>query len=304
MIDVPVAESEVENVERNEIPEALLQRLFRRISEVSSLPAVASRIVQLANDPNTGADDLLGAIRGDPALAMRIMRTVNSSYYALDEKVANLKQGITLLGFNEVRNLALTAYVAPLFRESGQHGEYTRGGLWNHMVGVGMVARYIAGLVRTVPPQEAYLAGLLHDLGLVLIDQYLHRPFCRIIDLLTEKNRLCDLELQLLGFDHATLGQFVTEEWHLPEHLSVSIGSHHAPKEYSGPHRDIVYVVALANFFCHLKEVTSLGVRNVEMPSPDLFAELGIHKREVAAILDRVDEILQAADVMAVMYMR
>lgn len=301
---MPVAESETEKAERNNIPDELFQRLFARISEVSSLPAVASRIVRLADDPNTGADDLLGAIRRDPALAMRVMRTVNSSYYALEEKVADLKQGITLLGFNEVRNLALTAYVAPLFRESEKHGEYTRGGLWNHMVGVGMVARYIAGIVKTVPPQEAYLAGLLHDLGLVLIDQYLHRPFCRIVDLLTEKNRLRDIELQLLGFDHAALGQFVTRQWHLPEHLWVSIGSHHAPEKYSGPHRDIVHVVALANFFCHLKGVTSLGVRNVETPSPDLFAELGIHKREMAAILARVDEILQAADVMAAINVR
>ena len=301
---MPVAESETGKVERNEIPEELLQRLFARIGDVSSLPAVALQIVQLADDPNTGADDLLDAIRGDPALAMRIMRTVNSSYYALDQKVADLKQGITLLGFNEIRNLALTAYVAPLFRESEKHRDYTRAGLWNHMVGVGMVARYIAGLVRSVPPQEAYLAGLLHDVGLVLIDQYLHRSFCRIVDLLTEQNRLCDLELKLLGFDHAALGQFATEKWHLPEHLSVSIGSHHAPEEYSGPHRNIVYVVALANFFCHLKDLTSLGVRNVETPSPDLFSELGIHKRQMAEILAGVDEILRAAGVMAVLHMR
>jgi HD-like signal output (HDOD) protein len=301
---VPIAESEDAEAERNDIPEALLQRLFARISEISSLPTVAMQIVQLVNDPKTGADDLLDAIRGDPALAMRVMRTVNSSYYALDQKVADLKQGITLLGFNEVRNLALTAYVAPLFRESEKHGEYTRGGLWNHMVGVGMVARHIAGLVKNVPPQEAYLAGLLHDLGLALIDQYLHRPFCRILDLLTEENRLVDLEMKLLGFDHATLGRFVTEEWHLPEHLSASVGAHHAPEEYSGPHQGIVYVVALANFFCHLKNTTSLGVRNVETPSPDLFAELGIHKREMGAILARVDEILKAADTMAVVQMR
>jgi HD-like signal output (HDOD) protein len=304
MIDVPATELEAPQLERNSIPETLVQRLFARMSEVSSLPAVALHIVQLADDPKTGADDLLDAIRGDPALAMRVMRTVNSSYYALEQKVADLKQGITLLGFNEVRNLALTAYVAPLFRESEKHGEYTRDGLWNHMVAVGMVARQIAELIRNVPPQEAYLAGLLHDLGLVLIDQYLHRPFCRIVDLLTEENRLCDLEVKLLGFDHAALGKFVSEEWHLPEHLSASIGSHHAPEEYVGPHRNIVYVVALANFFCHLKNVTSLGVRNVETPSPGLFAALGIHKPEMATILAQVDEILAAADTMAVIHIR
>jgi HD-like signal output (HDOD) protein len=86
---------------------------------------------------------------------MRLMRTVNSSYYALREKVADLKQAITLLGFKEVRNLSLTTYVAQLFQNTEGYGVYSRRGLWNHMVGVGMVARVVAQSCRNVAPQEA-----------------------------------------------------------------------------------------------------------------------------------------------------
>ena len=97
-----------------EPPEVLLQRLFRRIGEVSSLPTVAIRIIDVANDPGSGADDLLDAVEIDASMATRIVRTVNSSFYALQNKVGDLKLAIALLGFNEVRNLSLTAYVAPV----------------------------------------------------------------------------------------------------------------------------------------------------------------------------------------------
>lgn len=278
---------------------ALLQRLFTRISEVSALPEVALRIVSMANDPDVEADDLLEAVRSDPALAMRLMRTVNSSYYALVDKVSNLKQAITLLGFKEVRNLALTSYVAQMFQETSGHGRYHRRDLWDHMVGAAMVARLIARTCRRVPPEEAYLAGLLHDLGLVLIDQYVHRAFCRVVDSLTEEVPLCEVEAKILGFNHAQLGEFVASRWALPVHLATAIGYHHTPDRYHGPDHDIVFVVALADFFCCLKGLTSLGMGTTQDPPLKLFARLGLRRRQVESLLAQLDEVLTAADAMA-----
>lgn len=284
--------------------ETLIGSLFERIGEVSSLPDVALRIIALAEDPTTGSEDLLAAVRSDPALAMRLMRSVNSSYYALTEKVADLKQAITLLGFNEVRNLAFTAYVAQLFKAGTGYGQYSRRGLWNHMVAAGMVARLMARICGNVAPQEAYLAGLLHDLGLILIDQYVHNPFRRVIDALDDETPICEVERRLLGFDHAMLGEFVAAKWNLPEHLCAAIGYHHAPERYDGPHRPIVCVTALANFFCHLKGLSSLGVAETRTPSTELFAELGLRKPQVELILEELDEVLAAADTMAIVQIR
>ena len=284
--------------------EALLERLFTRIGEVSSLPAVALRIIELANDPRTGAEDLLEVVRSDPALAMRLMRTVNSSYYAMDDKVADLKQAITLLGFNEVRNLALTAYVAQKFKDTTGHGQYSRRGLWNHMVGTGMVARLLAKTCGSAPPQEAYLAGLLHDVGLILIDQYLHDPFCRVINALTAETPAREIEKRILGFNHAALGEFVATRWNLPEHVTAAIGGHHTPQTCDPQYRGIVYTVALADFFCHLKNLTSLGVRYAHVPPMALFNELGLHKQQVWLILEQLEDVLSAADVMAFVQVR
>jgi len=283
---------------RHQPPEVLVERLFKRISEVSSLPAVAVRIIEVANDASTGADDLHDVVQFDVALATRIMRTVNSSYYSLNNKVADLRLAITLLGFKEIRNLAMTAYIAQLFAKGSGHGTYSREGLWNHLIAVGSAARLIAQTCGRVPPREAYLAGLLHDLGLILIDQYLHEPFCRVVDALDPQTPLCQTEREILGFDHAELGQFVATRWHLPEHLTTTIRHHHDPLAYQGPHREMVHVVALADFFCNVKQMSPLGVADVTMPDSQVFTELGLAKPAVASIWEQLDETLEAANLV------
>ena len=280
-------------------PEALIERLFRRIGEVSTLPAVAIQIMEVANDSSTGAEDLHEAVQFDAALAMRIMRTVNSSYYSLQNKVGDLKLAITLLGFKEIRNLAMTAYIAQLFKKDSGHGSYTREGLWNHLIGVGTVARLIAETSRCVAPREAYLAGLLHDLGIILLDQYLHKPFAQIIDTLDEETPVCALEREILGFDHAELGQFVGSQWSLPEHLTTPIRYHHDPLQYVGEHQQMVYTVALANFFCDSKGLSARGVANKQVPPAEVFYGVGLDKPQVTAIWEKLDQALKAADIMA-----
>lgn len=281
-----------------------MKKCFAHIGEVSSLPSVALQIVNVANDPATGAGDLLEAVRSDPALSMRLMRSVNSSYYALKEKVADLKQAIALLGFEEIRNLALTAYVAPLFHQTSGYLGYSRQGLWDHMVGAGMAAQLIAKSCRRNRPQEAYLAGLLHDVGLILIDQHLHQPFCDVIDALTEETPVCEIETRVLGFDHAALGEYVAARWSLPERVTAAIGYHHAPDRYEGPHRDIVSAVALADFLCHRRDLSPLGISRTHVPTVPLLAELGLNRQRFSQLVEQLDGVLTAAGELASMHLR
>src|SRR5690606_37763792 len=109
----------------------------------SSLPTVAMRVIDVAGDQSACSDDLLQVVESDPALATRILRTVNSSQFGRRHQVQNLKDAITLLGFKEIRNLALTVYVARQFQDSGTYRNYSRQGLWSHMVAVGNAARMV-----------------------------------------------------------------------------------------------------------------------------------------------------------------
>lgn len=280
-----------------------LERLFSRIGEISSLPDVAIEIIEIASDTEHGAADLLDAVRRDPALSMRLMRTVNSSYYALRAKVTNLKQAINILGVEEVRNLALTAFVAPLFKQTAGYRIYTRRGLWQHMVTAGMLARLVARVSGKVPAGEAYLAGLVHDVGHLLIDQYMNAWFCRIIDALPTERPICQIETELLGFDHATLGAFVAAKWGLPEYLSTAISGHHQTEDYDGPHRTLVSVAVVANFLCHYQGVSSLGAPSGQSTPMQALRHLGLSKEQLTEIVAEIPAVLETAETLAAVQM-
>src|SRR3954470_11316198 len=109
-----------------------LERLFARIGDVATLPATAHKVLKLTEDENGDAEKLREAIQGDPVLVARILRRLNSSYYALSQKVSDLKTAIALLGMREIRNLALTVFVSRFFEGGTSRGAYRRENLWAH----------------------------------------------------------------------------------------------------------------------------------------------------------------------------
>ena len=288
-----------EHALRDPQQQALFEKVFGRIVEVSSLPAAATRAVEVASDPKSSADDLLDVVQSDPALSARILRSVNSAFYGIRQDVTDLKSAITMLGFKEVRNLALTVYVAELFKENDGFGPYRRDQLWQHLVGVGSASRLIARLCGKVVPEEAYLAGLLHDLGIILLDQQLHRLFCQVVVAVADGMPTCDAERHVLEFDHTELGAHAARCWGFPDAVVAVIRYHHMPDCCDGAHRRMVHTVALANHLCSRTGLTSMGVHSVAVPPDTCFVELGISKDQLASIWQQLEPTLQSAAVLA-----
>ncbi len=273
--------------------EQALDRLYQRMGELHSLPTNAQRILMLAEDEDSQVDDLYEVIRSDPILAMRVLRRVNSAYYGLKNKIADLSQAIGLLGFREIRNMALTVYVGRLIREGGDYRNFTREALWSHSVAVAATSNMIANVCGGVSGAEAYIAGLLHDVGLILIDQQLHRHFCSVLDRLQQSTPTDEIEREILTFDHAELGAYVTRQWSFPECVGDAIRYHHTPQDYQGENASLVYVVAMANFLCSRAGWTSLGVQNVASPADKVYEGLGLDESRMKAILTELPKTLE-----------
>jgi HD-like signal output (HDOD) protein len=282
-----------------EVRRQALERLFLRIGDVMTLPAVAQKILQLTDNESANVDELREVIQGDPALVARILRRLNSSYYALSQKVSDLKTAVSLLGFREIRNLAMTVFVGRFFDGGSTHGTFKREGLWAHSVGVAVAARLVARVCGRGAPEEAYIAGLLHDLGLILLDQTLRRHFYQVIDALDPSVPTHIVENRLLSFDHALLGGFVARKWNFPDAVADAITFHHQPWCYSGQNKDLVYVVTVANYLCSRAGVTSLGVHNVAPPADEVYAGLGLDQVTLAIIWDELDTSLDKASSLA-----
>ncbi len=278
---------------------AALERLFARIGEVATMPAAAHKVLRLTADEKADHDRLRDAIQGDPVLVARILRRLNSSYYALSHKISSIKTAITLLGTREIRNLALTVFASKLFEPSSSYGRYRREALWSHSVGVAVASRLVARVCGKGHGDEAYVAGLLHDLGLILLDQTLQRHFHKVIDSIDEATPTHVVETRMLSFDHATLGGFVARRWNFPDQIADAITFHHQPWSYTGAHKDLVQVVSVANYLCSRAGATSLGVHNVTPPPDEIYANLGLDQVTLAIIWDELAASLEKASSLA-----
>jgi HD-like signal output (HDOD) protein len=299
VVTAPSAEAPVLALELPSERRSALERLFTHIGLVTSLPAVGQRILQLTENDSTSADELREAIQSDPVLVARILRRLNSAYYGLSHKVADVRTAVSLLGFREIRNLALTVFLAKMYEAPGIHGGYRREMLWSHSVAVAACSRLISRVCGRGLPEESYIAGLLHDLGLILIDQTLRRHFTRVLDALAPNLPTCLVENRILSFDHAALGGFVARKWNFPEQIADAITFHHLPLSYSGPHRDLVNVITVANYLCCRAGRTSLGVANVQPPPDAVYSGLGLDQVTLSIICTELEATLEKADVMA-----
>jgi putative nucleotidyltransferase with HDIG domain len=266
-----------------------LDTAVRRVHELSTLPQVALQIIRMVQQPLMGAAELTRAIEGDPALCARLLRCVNSAAYGLRFKINTVQRATAYLGFKTVRNLALTNTISDSFRKELRLEGYSRLGLWQHMVSVAVSARMIARRVAVIDFEEVFLAGLLHDLGLILEDQYLHEQFVAVVESLDGTRPLPEVERQVLGFDHTVYGQRVAEIWKFPDTALAAIGYHHTPETYSGPHERVLACVALAELLCTLKGRPEMQ-RAPIAPCPRVLEILGLDIEGLKVIRDDLDQ--------------
>jgi putative nucleotidyltransferase with HDIG domain len=265
-----------------------LDSVVHRIDEISTLPAVALRLMEVAGDPGSSAADLKDVLESDTALCARLLRCVNSSAYALRTKITNLQQAIAYLGSKQIRNLAMTASVSELFKTDADVNSYTRAGLWKHLVAVGICARLIARRGRMANFEDMFLAGLLHDIGIVLLDQHAHDQFSQVMASLKSENTLPQIEQEYLGFDHAQLGEEVARNWGFPDAATAAIRHHHNSAQYKGNEIDVVRCVEVANLLCTLKGFSSVGMKLVPLSKPAI-SGLRLTKEDIAVLIEDLD---------------
>ena len=209
------------------------------------------------------------------------------------QKITNLQQAIAYLGTKQIRNLALTVSVSDLFRREQCIGLYRRRELWRHMVAVAVCARMMGRELRLkAGPDDVFLAGLLHDIGIILEDQYVHTQFFAVIRMLDRDHSLPSREREVLGFDHARLGDAVCRRWQFPEMICDVVRYHHNSNRCQSEHRQAVQCIDVANTICTLQGMPSVGLELVSF-CPTSLADLSLTKQRVLQFAEQLDEELQ-----------
>lgn len=197
--------------------------------ELVSLPEVCLRMQMLADDPRVNADQLGQVLSQDPALTARLLKLVNSAYYGLAARVDTASRAVSVVGTEALRNLALAASAVEVFnRIPAELMDMVT--FWKHSVFCGLLARKLAERCRVLHSERLFITGLLHDVGRLLIYARMPEAAAEVLQRVNGRDvPVCELEQQVLGFDHAEVGGALLALWQLPANLQAAVGCHHDP---------------------------------------------------------------------------
>ena len=201
---------------------------IRNIKSIATLPHVMTRIMAVVADGRSSAKDLANEVRIDQALTSKILKVANSAYYGFYRKITNIEDAVVVLGFKEIRSLALAITVFGIFDET-VNPFFDRKKFWRHCVITAVLAEMLAEPYSEESVQ-AFTSGLLHDLGRAVLDQFFPQEWKVICDeVQRRKVHWCEVEQELMGATHAEIGYQLGERWSFPPSLTDSIRYHHEP---------------------------------------------------------------------------
>lgn len=235
------------NITENIPEKKTYTKLLSHIRNLPSIPVVIFEVSKLLTDPRTSATDLGRIIGRDQGLVAKILTVANSPFYGLPRKVSTIEFAIVILGFDHIKNIVMALSMIEAFKKNGGPN-WDNESYWNHTLMTAGASKRIADQLGYPKPGEVFTAGLLHDLGIAVIQRYLSDEFNAICE--TAQNQQINYlkaEEQILGLTHQEVGLFLANRWNLPESLSDSIAHHHCPSK-SEKNKMLPAVIHLADY--------------------------------------------------------
>jgi putative nucleotidyltransferase with HDIG domain len=271
------------------VPEPLTAaELDRATARLQPIPQAALKIIRTLQTEEFGLGEIAREVRRDQVLSARVIRACNAAYLGAREEIQSIDHALLLLGGRQVGTLILSTVMGGFFGSFARGYSMTRGGLYHHAVSTAIVAEQLAMITRKVERDSAYTAGLLHDIGKVLLDQYVAvaRPlFYRQV--VVEGTELLEVERALLGITHEAAGARLAELWSLPDALREVIAHHSRPADAEGD-KTLTYLVYLADLlvsrFDAGHDLDRLGTDAVA----EALRHLGLHQGSVPELVGRI----------------
>lgn len=268
-------------------------RILRDLDSIPTLPSVVTRILEIVLDDTSSVRDAAKIIEADQALASKVLKIVNAAAYGLRQKVSTVAHAIAMLGFGTLKSLVLSVSVYDGLLDGRKDSGFDKSLYWQHCLAVAAAARALAKEMSFDLPDEAYVAGLLHDIGKVVLDQKARAEYVRVLRRVREESCLfCGAERELLGVDHAEVGGWVAERWNFPPTLQDAIRHHHSDlSTIDLPQRNLqlVAMTHVADFLAWTQGMGSVEAR--VPPLLDRRAEeiVGLKRIKLDAITEAID---------------
>lgn len=224
-LDITRTEEEVKTVSK-----IALDELIEKVDDIPAFPQTVVKIMELLGEPGSAAINIEQEIMKDQALTTKVLKMANSAFYSGRRQIKTVSDATVLLGFDTVQSLVLASTVGKVMGKALDGYAYERDALWRQSQISAIMARSIAKKSRFDDPDIAYTAGLLKDLGKVILDEYVHNSYKMILEKLSSENiSYTAAEENILGFNHGQVGARIAEKWNLAPELVEAIERHHDP---------------------------------------------------------------------------
>lgn len=213
------------------------QALIDKFKKIRTLPHIVTRLVQLVNDEDSTLQDFEEVIRLDPALVARLLTLVNSSYFGLTRKVDSISRAVALLGMKNLHNIAVTDAIQGMLRSDFGTAEFSPQRLWLHSAASSICCKMIAERIFSINGDDAYLCGILHDIGLIVEMETEKETFLKLIErLVVDGPTIIELEQDLFQSNHCQIGYMLAKDWSIPDPIADAIRDHHQDNGAIIPH--------------------------------------------------------------------
>ncbi|GMU21906.1 MAG: hypothetical protein AMXMBFR13_19940 [Phycisphaerae bacterium] len=232
-----------------------MDEILARIGTIPPLPGTVLRLIRVINDPASTVQDMVEVIRYDPAVTAEMLRLCNSAFFGLPREITSLHEAVRFLGTMKVLHLIMMVHGGAMLSRGQRGYGLEPGALWTHCVGVALCSAAFARQTQQANPNIAFTAGLLHDIGKIVLNEFVGAEFERIIQRVEEtRASFLDAEYEILGCSHDEIGARLAETWQLPETIVCCIRHHHNPGSLD-PADPMVDMVYLGDVVC-----TMLGI--------------------------------------------
>ena len=281
--------------------QAAIWQLSDELVTVPTLPAIDSQVNDLVADQNSSAAEVAVVIQSDVAIATKVLRLANSAYYGLRSKVNSVQHAVAMLGFNIIKNLAITATVFENLEGGKVHPLFNHEQFWKHSVASGLICRLLAdklGMGRK-DIEGLFICGLLHDVGKIVLEEHLHEKFIECLDVSGSENiPLVEAEQKVLDFTHGDVGAVLADRWHLAPEIIVGAQFHHKPMEAPADGQMVACVTHVADFICRLRPVGHGGGAVHPRLVEEAWQALGLGTGVIEPLIRELDETVQTDAMM------
>jgi putative nucleotidyltransferase with HDIG domain len=271
-----------------------LRILTQKIPKLPTMPAVAGKIIQLVGSNTAFVNSIVETIEKDPAISAKVIGFSNAAFYSRGGAVTTVRDAVMKIGLDNVKGIALSISLLTIFRgkQTGDAGDYEK--IIRHSMAVGVIAKDITDVLRWHQQEEVFTCGLLHDIGLLVMNAFFPDLYEQIIVGVKKGMSFADAEREVCGFTHGDIGAWLADKWNLPESMSEVIRYHHTPF-HDDPKPSLAAVVHLADVIAIKKDFSPTSMRGYEAPFDSAVLNvLGMTEPLLLQVESGVDEIVNS----------